>query len=419
MAKYRHAKGPSALQVIIIVLVAILSLALIVGAAFAVYHFASDKEDEVIETTPPTDPPATVEQVATEPATEDPEEIYTKLAVDLMSDMSDDEKIYQMLIVTPEALTGVDVATIAGDATKEAIKKYPVGGIFYTEQNFEDTKQTTELIKKSQSYASTPMFIAINEEGDDITPASSSLGTAQLEVADNSADMLKNSQAVSTDLSKLGFNLNLGTIANISGDNVYSTDATTTSSLVISAIEGQQTNGVIPALKYFPTNKDTDKDVEQLNSAEFVPFDAGIQADAPIIMASYANISAIDKDNPAFMSKSIIADLLIDELKFDGVVMTPDLSGSAVADSYTAEEVVVGAINAGANILLTPSDIDAYVDAVKTALKDGDITIEQIDNSVTKILALKYKFGIIPQPVTPIPSEISQESTQVATDVTG
>lgn len=416
MAKYRHAKGPSALQIIIIVLVVILSLALLSGAAFAVYHFAIDKEDEVIETTPPTDPPATVEQVATEAPTEEVDP-YEQYAEELMADMSEDEKIYQMLIVTPEALTGVDVATIAGDATKEAIEKHPVGGILYTQQNFEDTKQTTELIKKSQSYAATPMFIAVNEQGGDNSPVASTLSTTQFEIADNTVDMLKNSQTMSKDLQKLGFNLNLGVIGNLSGDNAYSAEATDASTLIASVIEGQQTNGIIPALKYFPSLDDTDKDAEKLSSAELIPFDAGVQAGVPIIMTSYANITAIDKDNPAFMSKSVTTDLLIDELKFDSIVMTPDLSDSAVADAYSADEIVVGAINAGADILLTPSDIEEYVEAIKTALKDGDIKAEQIDSCVTKILALKYKFGIIPAPKTPTPSEISQESTQVTTQV--
>lgn len=415
MAKYRHAKGPSALQIIIIVLVAILSLAVLAGAAFAVYNFVIDKEPEAPPTEAPTDPPATVEEVATEPPTEevDPFEQYAK---ELMAEMSEDDKIYQMLIVTPETLTGVDVATVAGDATKEAIKTHPVGGIFYTQQNFEDTEQTTDLIKKSQSYANTPMFIAVNEQGGDNSPVATALSTAKFEIADNSVDMLKNSQAMSKDLQDLGFNLNLGVVGNISGDDAYATDTTDASSLVASVIEGQQANGIIPALKCFPSLDDTDKDAEKLSSAELIPFDAGIQAGVPIIMTSYANITAIDKNNPAFMS-SAVADMLTDELKFDGIVMTPDLSADAIADTYSAEKIVVGAINAGADILLTPSDIEEYVDAIKTALKDGDITIEQIDKSVTKILALKHKYGIIPLPKTPTPSEISQESTQVATNI--
>ncbi len=416
MAKYRHAKGPSPLQVIVIILVIILSVALLVGAGFAVYHFAFEKED-VVETTPPTETkPATVEQVATEAPTEDPELKYTALAQAYMDTMTEDEKIYQMLVVTPEALTGVDVATIAGDATKEAIETYPVGGIVYDAQNFEDKKQTNELIKKSQSYAKTPMLISVAEQGKD-APVSSALGTTAFENMsayenDSEQTAYDNAATVARDISKFGFNMNLALTANLSGDNAYSSDTDIASKYVAEAVKAYEENGVISTPGVFPTATDTDSPTDQLRFTAFMPFSSAIDAGADVVMVGDVTASIIDKDNPAFMSKNVVTELLIKELKFTGVVITPDLS----ATTYTADEVVSGAISAGANILLNPADIDEYVTAVKTALKDGKITQAQIDESVTKILALKYKYGIIPQPVTPTPSEINTlDSTQEST----
>ena len=73
--------------------------------------------------------------------------------------MSLNEKVCQLFVVTPEQLTGVDVATVAGETTKSQLKKYPVGGIVYYPQNVESKKAFNEMINTTQSYSKTPLFI--------------------------------------------------------------------------------------------------------------------------------------------------------------------------------------------------------------------------------------------------------------------
>ncbi len=420
MARYRHAKGPSALQVILIILTVIASLAILSGAAFAVYHFGFDKKEE------PTDPPtletfpeATLEQPPTEAPTEDPELMYTELAKDYMKNMSEDEKIYQMMIVTPEALTGVDVATIAGDATKEAVENSPVGGIVYNENNFEDADQTTELIKNTQSFAKTPMFIAVNEEGGDKAPVAKVLGTTSFDAMSTYADKgddvaFENASTIAKDIKKFGFNLNLAPVANLEGDNAYSTDPSVAKTLVAQAVKGMQNESVISTLKYFPSSADTDKTTDDLRMSEFSPFVTSINEGAGIIAVSNIKATAIDEENPAFMSQRVVTELLIKELNFNGVVMTPNLSNENITSTYTTEQIVKGAIPSGVNLLFCPADADEYVDAIKAAIEDESITQEQIDESVTKILSLKFKFGLIPEPSAPSPSEIKTTQETVA-----
>lgn len=401
MATYRHAKGPSALQIIITILIIVLSLAILGGAAFAVYHFAIDKE-EPAPTTPPTTPPtmATFDEAPTEAPTEDPDLEYTTMAQSYLKNMTADEKIYQMLLVTPETLTGVDVATVAGDATKSAIEEYPVGGIVYDEDNFEDEEQTKDLIKNSQSFAKTPMFIAVAEEGGENSPVSSKLGTTAFEdmstyTKDGEQKIHDIADIIAKDLSKFGFNLNLSPNANLEGDNSFGTDAATVSPFVAQAVNGYQSNKVIATLIHFPVAVDTNKAAGQLTNSEFLPFSAGIQNGVGAIMIGNVMMAPIDGQNPAFMSKQIVSELLIDALKYNGVVMTPDLSDEAITSKYTTDQIVTGTLNAGVNLLLAPADIDEYVTSIKTALNNGEITQEQIDSSVTKILALKFKYGIL------------------------
>ena len=420
MAQYRHAKGPSPLQVFLIVLVVILSIGVVAGAAFAVYHFGFDKEEEVPTQAPVVPTIATFDEAPTEPATEDLDAKYTELAKKYVSNMSEDEKIYQLLITTPESLTGVDAATMAGDATKAAIEAKPVAGIVYDAINFEDSAQTTELIKTTQSFAKTPMFIAVAEEGGESSPVSSKLGTTKFEAmstyaAQGEQKVFDNATQMAKDLTKFGFNLNLAPIANLEGDNAYSTDAAMASPLVAQGVKGMQENGVISALKTFPVLKDSDKSAQDLKASEFLPFSAGIANNSGIIIAGDAVMTSIDAENPAFMSKNVIAELLIKELKFNGVVMTSDLSTDYITGNFETAQIVENALNAGVNIFFKPSDLDAYVEAIKNAVANGKVTQQQIDDSVAKIIALKYKYGILSETATA--QTATEASTETATSV--
>lgn len=420
MAQYRHAKGPSPLQVFLIVLVVILSIGVVAGAAFAVYHFGFDKEEEVPTQAPVVPTIATFDEAPTEPATENLDAKYTELAKKYVSNMSEDEKIYQLLITTPESLTGVDAATMAGDATKAAIEAKPVAGIVYDAINFEDSAQTTELIKTTQSFAKTSMFIAVAEEGGESSPVSSKLGTTKFEAmstyaAQGEQKVFDNATQMAKDLTKFGFNLNLAPIANLEGDNAYSTDAAMASPLVAQGVKGMQENGVISALKTFPVLKDSDKSAQDLKASEFLPFSAGIANNSGIIIAGDAVMTSIDAENPAFMSKNVIAELLIKELKFNGVVMTSDLSTDYITGNFETAQIVENALNAGVNIFFKPSDLDAYVEAIKNAVANGKVTQQQIDDSVAKIIALKYKYGILSETATA--QTATEASTETATSV--
>lgn len=426
MAKYRYAKGPDYGKIFLIVLIILVSLGIIGGAAYAVYHFTADKEPEIIETTAPTEtqPPATVDEPATQAPTEDPQAKYTGLANDYMSNMSTEEKIYQMLMVTPEALTGVDVATVAGDATKEALAQYPVGGIYYSAQNFEDNKQAKDLVNKSQSYTKTPMFISVTDEGGENSPIANKLESsnkfsATIYETKGDKEIENYCASISKKLSGFGINLNFAPCVNLDGNTFPVESAKSVMDLTPSIIKGFNTNSVIPAVKYFPTTNESDKNLEQLYD-ELTPFAAAInygddsgESDAIVISANIAK--GIDSEYPAFMSSKVVTDALINEYKFGGLVLSPMLTDSALADSaYTTDDIVVKSINAGVNMFVCPNDIEGYAQAIKTALQDETITQEQINNSVAKILTLKFKYGIIPEPSLPAPSEIS---TEVSTDV--
>ncbi len=422
---FKHVKrklSPLAAKILIIsasVLVLLLVL-------FAIYKFANAKNldnkapqaaTEQLETQEPTQAPT---QAPTEAPTQITiDEKYLNLAKEYVKDMSNKEKFCQMMIVTPESLTGVDVATAAGDATKEALEKYPVGGIIYFSQNLEDEEQTIEMIKNSQSYAKTAMFIAIDEEGKTVARAQEKLGTTEFE------DMYKykdkgektaydNAKTIASDISKFGFNLDLAPVADVwsnpsntvIGERAYSDDFNQAASLISSAVKGFKDGKVMTALKHFPGHGDTKEDTHEklayvnktkdvIVSEELLPFKSGLEAGADMVMVGHLVVSDIDETYPATLSPKVISQLLKEELRFDGVVISDSFQMAAITDNYTANKIVKNAVNAGIDILLMPENIDDYLKAFENAVKDGSITQEQIDNSVTKIIALKYKNGLL------------------------
>ena len=98
------------------------------------------------------------------------EEALLEEAVDnYVAGMSLEDKVAGLFIVTPEQLTGVGTAVQAGEGTKEALAKYPVGGLVYFSQNIQSAEQIKEMLANTRSYSKYPLFLAVDEEGGQVS----------------------------------------------------------------------------------------------------------------------------------------------------------------------------------------------------------------------------------------------------------
>jgi beta-N-acetylhexosaminidase len=206
--------------------------------------------------------------------------------------------------------------------------------------------------------------------------------------------------------------------------------------------EGAQNAGAIATAKHFPGHGDTAVDShrglpeinvsrERLNTVEFVPFkatvDAGVgavmvghialpQIDATAVKPLPENLKSkpIDTDQngeiidekaamPATMSP-VIGNILRKDLKFDGMIVTDALSMSGLTIYFTPEEAAVRALEADADMLLKPADVDASFRGVLQAVKSGRMTEQRIEESARRILAAKYDLGLVKERMTPIDS---------------
>lgn len=407
MAKYRHAKKLNIQLLIIIILAVLVVAAVTVGIIITVSDNSNNKNNT--ESVKPTVAPTAAPTVTpTEIVDEDPEVKYAKLAQEYMQNMSLEDKIYQMLMVSPEALTGVDVVTMAGPSTEAALSEKPVGGILYSEQNFESDEQTNEMVLNTKSYAKYPLFIATQKQSENI-------GTY---TDQSEANVFEDADAIGAELHRIGINFNLAPSAVISGDNAYNTDPTVTGMLVKQAVLGLRNNGIISTLCSFPDEAENSNPYDVMKTSEFVPFVTVFTEGADVVMMSAEKASGIDPDYPAFMSSRMIKELLIGELKFNGLILSPVMNYDPLNSEFTKETMVAKAIEAGVNMFICTDDVESYVEAIKAAVDNGSISEDMINESVSKILSLKFKYNIINEGASIPQTETSTEApTDASTDV--
>jgi beta-N-acetylhexosaminidase len=222
----------------------------------------------------------------------------------------------------------------------------------------------------------------------------------------------------------------------------YGEDPAEVARFAVAFSEGAQKGGVIATAKHFPGHGDTAVDShrglpeinvgrDRLNAIELVPFRATIDAGIGSVMVAHIGLPQIDptavkplpRNNkirpidtdeageiiaesaaiPSSVSP-VIGQLLKNDLKFSGIVVTDALSMSGLTIYFNQDEAAVRALEAGADMLLKPADNDAAFRGVREAVRSGRISETRIEESARKVLAAKYDLGLVHQRITPVDS---------------
>ena len=345
--------------------------------------------------------------------------------------MTLEEKVGQMFIVPPEALDPdytkypvkgqkVRGTAVMNESFSANIRKYAPGGVLLFSPNIVDPEQTRQLISDMQKESKLPLFIAVDEEGGAVARISgkSSFGIPDLPTASKVADeneAYERGEYIGTYLKEYGFNCNFAPVADLNtnpsnrviGSRAFGKDPEKVGNLVASEIKGFQKTDIITATKHFPGHGDTRGDThnsavyvtktwEELLECEIVPFKKAMEAGTDMIMVAHISAEEVTHDGiPASLSRTMITGKLRNELGFDGVVVTDSMEMGAIYDNFTSEEATIMTIEAGADIVLMPTDyISAYNELI-AAVKSGRITEARIDESVLRILELKDKYGLL------------------------
>jgi len=358
----------------------------------------------------------------TQTESEDPkddEKDYTGWTVDeILLDMTLEEKIYQMFIVTPEQLTGAGTVTSVGETTKNSLQKYPVGGIIYFAKNLTGTSQTKTMLANTQTYSyevtGLPMFTCIDEEGGRVARIANNptFGVTNVGPMSDIKDATSAYQAGATMgkyLSNLGFNWDFAPDADVItnsantviGNRSFGSDSVLVKELALSVSKGLNDYGVMSTFKHFPghgaTEGDThegyaytNKTYDQLQQSELVPFAAAQSGGVDAVMIAHISLPNVVGDHtPCTLSYKVVTEILRNDLGYRGLVVTDAMNMGAIANNYSSANATVMAVKAGCDVILMPKDFHAAANALKEAVLNGTISEERINASVRRILNAK------------------------------
>lgn len=363
----------------------------------------------------------------------------------IVSDMPLEQKVAQMIMPsfrywgTGDAKKGV---TELNDQQKATLMKYNFGGVILFAQNTQEAAQTTELVTAMQKAniqggAKSSLLISIDQEGGYITRLQTGTqmpGNMAIGATGDSENAYRAANVIGKELAVQGINVDFAPVMDVNnnpenpiiGVRSFSDNPYTVARFGQRFIDGLHSNGVMTALKHFPGHGDTatdshtglpliDKTYDELKKLELIPY-AAVAKKSDFVMTAHIQYPKIETGTyiskltgekiniPATLSKTILTGILRDDLGFDGVIITDALDMDAIAKHFDKLEATELAINAGANMLLMPIDLstedglknlDDYISGVVAGIKSGDISIDAVNESVTRILKMKAKYGLL------------------------
>ena len=374
----------------------------------------------------PAEQPQDTEVVESEP---EPEPEPQSATDRLLETMTIEQKVAQLFIVTPEGLTGASVATIAGSMTADALARIPVGGICYFGQNITGNQQLRDLLAGTlelsrNSGAGVPAFLSVDEEGGSLVARVANSGHFDVPHFPNMIEIgatgdpsraAEVGTQIGTYLRDIGFNVDFAPDADVLtnpenpviGARSFGSDASVVAQMVSAEVEAMMATGVAPCVKHFPGHGDTagdshtgavytDRTADEIRACELEPFRAAIAADVPFVMVGHIETPNFAADGlPASLSPYMIGTVLREELGFDGVVTTDSFSMGAITQNFAPDDAAVQFLVAGGDVVLMPADLELAYTGVLDAIETGVLTVERIDESVRRVLALKERLGLI------------------------
>jgi beta-N-acetylhexosaminidase len=316
------------------------------------------------------------------------------------------------------------------DTPGEVVQKFHLGGVLYFSaaraDNIANPTQLNAFSNSLQEVAvnepsGIPLSLTIDQETGIVArmrePATDFSGAMALG-ATRDADLAERVWTiVGEELDAVGVNWNFAPVLDVNtnplnpviGLRSFGEDPDLVGELGTAAVEAMQATGVMATVKHFPGHGDTledshfglplvDYDLDTLMDVHVAPFAQAIDADVDAVMTAHMIVNVFDPDMPTTLSHDFLTGLLREELAFDGLIVTDALEMGALTPFWTQAEIAVLALEAGADVLLLPLDLQEAYDGVMDAVKSGRISVKRIEESVMRILETKYDRGLFHDP---------------------
>ncbi|MGB3910311.1 MAG: glycoside hydrolase family 3 N-terminal domain-containing protein [Pseudolysinimonas sp.] len=311
------------------------------------------------------------------------------------------------------SLVMIHVAGHGAQPIRQVIDATGVAGVIFMGDNVASPEQLAATAAGLSADPGLPVLTAIDQEGGIVARLpDDGPGAATLRSQDPAATLAA-FQARAALVASAGVTINFGIVADVTGDRgsfIYSrtlgSDAASAAPRVVAAVEGER-GAVLSTLKHFPGHGSvaadshtsvptTSMSADQWRATQAGPFAAGIDAGAEFVMLGHLRYSSID-DAPASLS-AVWNGILRDELGFDGIIVTDDMSmlensGEVAYGNQAAN--AVASIAAGTTLLLYvgPVDVSSVVVAVAAAVRDGLIPMATIDDAARRLLELRRELS--------------------------
>jgi beta-N-acetylhexosaminidase len=356
-------------------------------------------------------------------------------ALAAMKRMTLPEKVGQLFVTevygadanTPDQ-RNVDRYGVATPA--QVVQKYHLGGvIYYAWSNPTDDPEQTARLSNGLQHAAmderpqVPLLISTDQETGIVVrmgpPATQFPGNMAVAAGRSAADSRTAAAITGAELRAVGINQNFGPVADVNvnplnpviGVRSFSSDPQLTAEMTAAAVHGYQRDGkVIATAKHFPGHGDTETDSHtgipeidhtraEWEEIDAPPFEAAIAAGIDSIMTAHIVVPALDpSEDPATLSKPIMTGILRQDLGYDGLVVTDSLGMAGVREKYGDAEVPLRAIEAGVDQLLRPPEMDLAYNSVLDAVRSGRISEARLNQSVERVLTLKYEKNLFEEP---------------------
>ncbi|MGB9375964.1 MAG: glycoside hydrolase family 3 protein [Mycobacteriales bacterium] len=311
----------------------------------------------------------------------------------------------------------------------QVIDKYKLGGVIYFawSNNVKNPPQIAGLSNGLQHQAMAqrlpiPLLISTDQEQGVVyrvgPPATQFPGNMALGAGRSPQDAKTAASITGQELRAIGINQDFAPVSDVNvnalnpviGVRSFSSDPDLVSSLASSQVEGYQGANVAATAKHFPGHGDTSVDShtgipvishsrQQWEAIDQPPFTADIAKGIDAIMTAHIIVPSLDPSgDPATLSNPIITGILRNQMHYDGLVITDSLGMAGVRQKYGDDRVPVLALKAGVDQLLMPPNFDLAFSSVLAAVRNGEISESRIDQSVFRVLRLKYERGLFKQP---------------------
>lgn len=327
-----------------------------------------------------------------------------------------DERIAQLIMIRAHSNLGPDHIR----KVEEDIRENKVGGLIFFQGG--PVRQAL-LTNYYQSFSQTPLLIAQDAEwglGMRLDSVTSLPRNLMIGAVSDSSIAYEVGTLLASQCKRLGVQVDYAPDMDVNNnpnnpvinDRSFGQDKYQVARMGVSVIRGMQDHGIMAVAKHFPGHGDTDvdshldlptirKSMTQLDSLELYPFKRAIDAGVGSIMMAHLYIPAIDStpNTPTSISHNAVSNLLKGQLGYQGIVITDALEMKGISKYYSGGEEAARSLLAGNDMLMLPSSAEGSVEAIRQAIKRGDISWEEVNKRVKKVLLAKYKLGLSKAPV--------------------